>query len=179
MSFTLLFPTSAAAPPDPGQPIVRLADSCTKYYSRAIFHRTARRAFKAAPYSTHERRTLRRVIRCQVAAKSVEIVRHHLRRYKAGYRRRQAVVRVTPFPGPNGSRWAIPWPIVACESGGNFSAYNGILGAGGAYQIIPPTWAGYGGRRWAPAAHVASRSAQHIVASRIWAGGAGRGQWAC
>lgn len=86
---------------------------------------------------------------------------------------------MTPFPGPNGTRWAIPWPIVACESGGNFRAYNGILGAGGAYQIIPSTWAGYGGRAFAPVANVASPMAQHIVASRIWAGGSGRGQWAC
>lgn len=94
-------------------------------------------------------------------------------------REAKLVSRYTPFEGPNGTRWAIPWAIVACESRGDFRAYNGILGAGGAYQIIPSTWAAYGGRQFASVANLSSELGQHITASKIWAGGSGRGQWAC
>lgn len=106
-------------------------------------------------------------------------MRFHYGRYKRASERRRAVARLTPYPGPNGTRWAIPWAIVNCESHGNFRAYNGVLGAGGAYQIIPGTWAAHGGRAFASAAHLSAPYGQHVVASRIWAGGAGRGQWAC
>ena len=33
-----------------------------------------------------------------------------------------------------------------CESGGNYGAVNPSSGAGGAYQILPSTWALYGGQ---------------------------------
>lgn len=88
---------------------------------------------------------------------------------------------MTPYPGPNGTHWAIPWSIVACESGGDFTARNPGSSAGGAYQILDSTWLGYGGTDYEdshPAA-VAPPGEQHVIASRIWAGGSGRGQWEC
>ena len=45
--------------------------------------------------------------------------------------------------GPGGP-WAIPWPIVQCESGGQNLPPNSA-GASGYYQMLPATWKGLGG----------------------------------
>jgi peptidoglycan hydrolase CwlO-like protein len=76
--------------------------------------------------------------------------------------------------GPGGP-WAIPWPIVQCESGGQNFPPN-WAGASGYYQIIPSTWRLYGGT--GGAAYLASRAEQDRVAARIWAG-SGPGAWDC
>jgi septal ring factor EnvC (AmiA/AmiB activator) len=80
-----------------------------------------------------------------------------------------------PSYGPNGN-WAIPYAIVLCESGGQNLTPNSA-GASGYYQIIPSTWAAYGGT--GPAAYLASKAEQDAVASRIWAGGSGASAWVC
>ena len=80
-----------------------------------------------------------------------------------------------PRSGRNGG-WAIPYPIVLCESGGQNLPPNSA-GASGYYQIIPSTWAAFGGT--GPAAYLASKSEQDAVASRIWNGGAGASNWVC
>jgi hypothetical protein len=77
--------------------------------------------------------------------------------------------------GPGGP-WAIPWPIVQCESGGQNLPPNDA-GASGYYQIIPATWKLYGGS--GPAANQASKAEQDRVAAAIWAGGSGASQWVC
>jgi hypothetical protein len=77
--------------------------------------------------------------------------------------------------GPSGS-WAIPWSVVQCESGGQNMPPN-WAGASGYYQIIPSTWALFGGN--GPAAYLASRSEQDRVATAIWNGGAGASNWDC
>jgi septal ring factor EnvC (AmiA/AmiB activator) len=71
--------------------------------------------------------------------------------------------------------WAIPYPIVLCESGGQNLPPNSA-GASGYYQIIPGTWSEYGGT--GPAAYLAPKSEQDAVASRIWAG-SGPSAWVC
>jgi hypothetical protein len=38
-----------------------------------------------------------------------------------------------PFVYPDGTRWAVPFPIAWCESGGNY-----FVGPSGAYGLIPP-----------------------------------------
>lgn len=85
--------------------------------------------------------------------------------------------------GPSGSApargsggWAIPWPIVQCESGGQNLPPNGA-GASGYYQIVPGTWKGNGGST--AQAYQASRAEQDRVAARIWNGGRGAGLWDC
>jgi septal ring factor EnvC (AmiA/AmiB activator) len=80
-----------------------------------------------------------------------------------------------PSYGPNGN-WAIPYAIVLCESGGQNLTPNSA-GASGYYQIIPSTWAAYGGT--GPAAYLASKAEQDAVASRIWDGGRGASAWVC
>jgi hypothetical protein len=77
-----------------------------------------------------------------------------------------------PYPGPGGTRWAIPWRIVACESGGSWGAYN-PSGAAGPYQIMA-----FWGRPF-PANTAAARWAHHRIAARLWQGGAGASHWVC
>jgi septal ring factor EnvC (AmiA/AmiB activator) len=83
----------------------------------------------------------------------------------------------SPSPSftPSGG-WAIPAPIVMCESGGQNLPPNSA-GASGYYQIIPGTWRLYGGT--GPAAWLASKAEQDAVASRIWDGGRGASAWVC
>ncbi len=72
--------------------------------------------------------------------------------------------------------WAIPYPIVLCESGGQNLPPN-AAGASGYYQIIPSTWHDFGGT--GAAAYLAPKSEQDAVAARIWNNGAGASNWAC
>jgi septal ring factor EnvC (AmiA/AmiB activator) len=74
-----------------------------------------------------------------------------------------------------GGPYAIPTYIVMCESGGNYGAVNPSSGAGGAYQILPSTWALYGGRG---APQDASKEEQDRIAGEIWAD-SGPGAWVC
>lgn len=74
-----------------------------------------------------------------------------------------------------GGPYSIPTYIVMCESGGNYSALNPSSGAGGAYQIIPSTWAVYGGRG---APHEAPKAEQDRIAAEIWADSGGSA-WVC
>ena len=62
-----------------------------------------------------------------------------------------------------------------CESGGNWHAVNPTTGAGGAYQILPSTWAAYGGTGLPQDASPAEQSA---IAAKIWAS-SGPGAWNC
>jgi septal ring factor EnvC (AmiA/AmiB activator) len=80
-----------------------------------------------------------------------------------------------PSPGPGGP-WAIPWPIVQCESGGQNLTPN-AAGASGYYQMMPDTWAGLGGST--PHAYQASKAEQDRLAARLWAGGRGARNWVC
>jgi septal ring factor EnvC (AmiA/AmiB activator) len=71
--------------------------------------------------------------------------------------------------------WAIPYAIVMCESGGDFTAVNPSSGAGGAYQILPSTWHLYGGEGLP---QDASPAEQSRIAAMIWAD-SGAAAWEC
>jgi len=71
--------------------------------------------------------------------------------------------------------YSIPASIVMCESGGNYRAVNPSSGAGGAYQILPSTWAAYGGSGLPQNAPPAEQDA---IAAKIYAT-AGPSQWSC
>ena len=77
--------------------------------------------------------------------------------------------------GPGGP-WAIPWPIVQCESGGQNLPPN-FAGASGFYQFMPETWRGLGGS--APHAYLAPKAEQDRLAARLWNGGRGAHNWVC
>jgi peptidoglycan hydrolase-like protein with peptidoglycan-binding domain len=71
--------------------------------------------------------------------------------------------------------YSIPSSIVSCESGGNYSAVNPSSGAGGAYQILPSTWAAYGGQGLP---QDASPAEQGAIAAKIYAS-QGASAWSC
>lgn len=74
-----------------------------------------------------------------------------------------------------GGPYSIPAYIVMCESGGDYGAINPSSGAGGAYQILPSTWALYGGQG---APQDAPKAEQDRIAAEIWAD-SGPGAWVC
>ncbi|WP_320670839.1 transglycosylase family protein [Patulibacter defluvii] len=76
----------------------------------------------------------------------------------------------------SGGPWAIPWPIVQCESGGQNVPPNSA-GASGYYQFMPQTWRGLGGST--PHAYQASKAEQDRLAAKLWNGGAGASNWDC
>jgi septal ring factor EnvC (AmiA/AmiB activator) len=78
-------------------------------------------------------------------------------------------------PAYLGGPYAIPTYIVICESGGNYHALNSSSGAGGAYQILPSTWAAYGGEG---APQDAPKAEQDRIAAEIWAD-SGPSAWSC
>ena len=92
-------------------------------------------------------------------------------RWRAGRTASRSSSRSRPWRrrrGRRGSRtgpWAIPEAIVMCESGGN-QALNPSSGAGGAYQILPSTWARV---RRPRLPHQASPAEQDAIAAQIWA----------
>jgi septal ring factor EnvC (AmiA/AmiB activator) len=77
--------------------------------------------------------------------------------------------------GPGGP-WAIPWPIVLCESGGQNLPPNGAT-ASGYYQMTDATWHGLGGRT--QHAYQAPKAEQDRLAAKLWAGGSGASNWVC
>jgi len=122
---------------------------------RRADHKAARAARAAALRSARvDRRSLERRIR-------------RLEARRANY---------TGGGGSSGGPWAIPWPIVQCESGGQNLPPN-HAGASGYYQIIPETWRGFGGS--GPHAYLAPKAEQDRVAARIWNGGRGASNWVC
>lgn len=84
-------------------------------------------------------------------------------------------LRAAGQAGPGGP-WAIPWPVVQCESGGQNLPPNGA-GASGYYQFMPGTWRRLGGST--PHAYQAGKAEQDRLAARLWAGGAGARNWVC
>lgn len=83
--------------------------------------------------------------------------------------------RATREAGPGGP-WAIPWPVVQCESGGQNLPPNSAT-ASGYYQIIDPTWQRMGGST--PHAYQAPKAEQDRIARELWNGGGGAGNWDC
>jgi hypothetical protein len=106
-----------------------------------------------------------------------------LQRTRAGRRRAQRALsrllaarrRAAMQSGPGGP-WAIPWPIVQCESGGQNLPPN-YATASGYYQITDATWQGLGGST--KHAYQAPKAEQDRLAARLWNGGAGASNWVC
>jgi septal ring factor EnvC (AmiA/AmiB activator) len=78
-------------------------------------------------------------------------------------------------PAYLGGPYSIPTYIVMCESGGNYHALNSSSGAGGAYQILPSTWAAYGGEG---EPQNAPKAEQDRIAAEIWRD-SGPSAWSC
>jgi septal ring factor EnvC (AmiA/AmiB activator) len=167
--------------------IVRRARADAAREERSLTVLAARRQRQAL--AVRVRRDALAGIAAGLRARRDQLARAHaarlgaLTRTRAGRRRaeralgrllaaRAAAARAT---GPGGP-WAIPWPIVQCESGGQNLPPN-WAGASGYYQILDTTWRGLGGST--PHAYQASKAEQDRLAARLWAGGAGAHNWVC
>lgn len=137
-------------------------------------HKLARAAWD---YPDKNRAKIKRVREKARCSRDPKLVRSHIAKARAQYRKDAEAARSDCIPGVTvyayaGGCWAIPGYIVACESGGSWSAYN-PSGAAGPYQIMPE-W----GRPW-PIDSVEDKREHHRIAARIWNGGAGASNWVC
>ena len=98
-----------------------------------------------------------------------------LEQQKAAQQASSASGSSTGSPAYLGGPYSIPTYIVMCESGGNYHALNASSGAGGAYQILPSTWAAYGGHG---APQDAPKAEQDRIAAEIWRD-SGPSAWSC
>lgn len=154
-------------------PVAPVAEHhCSTRYRQVVQARYVHRVYRRPTIGPPARRLMSRMIRCarsEVAAENMVAVQRLAGRARA--RRRP----ITPFDGPGGP-WAIPWPIVRCESRGQNLAPNSATAAG-YYQFIASTWRAMGGST--ASAYLASRAEQDRVAARLWAGGRNASQWDC
>ncbi|MFC9690103.1 ubiquitin-like domain-containing protein [Kribbella sp. NPDC056951] len=80
-------------------------------------------------------------------------------------------------PEPPASGNAGAWDRIAqCESGGNWQSNTGN-GYYGGLQFSSGTWAAYGGRAYAPNAHLASKAQQIAIAEKVRAARGSYGDW--
>ncbi|GAA2190757.1 transglycosylase family protein [Micromonospora lupini] len=111
---------------------------------------------------------------------SVHTPRHRrvtTRRVAVGTLAVGAVTGAVALFGPAAPAQAgVNWDAVAkCESGGNWKINTGN-GYYGGLQFSQGTWAGYGGRKYAARADLASRGEQIAIAEKVL-GGQGIGAW--
>ena len=147
------------------------SEGCSTVHTVHGYRSYASRVYKRPVVSLAAHRRLAEMHVCQRSYRARKAVGRHHDRYKRAREQRKAIMRLTPYRGPNGSRWAIPWYIVACESRGSWSAYN-PSGARGPYQLL-------GWKVPWPARTQADRLAHHRMATRLWRGGAGASHWVC
>jgi hypothetical protein len=160
---------------DAAQAVRRLARDEASQEDITAAIEARRNALVAIGVSLQQRRTVVAQVR---AARAVLLASTRSERQRLESRiaaLEAARAREAEAAGPGGP-WAIPWPIVQCESGGQNLPPN-YAGASGYYQILPSTWRLFGGA--GPAAWQASKAEQDRVASRIWSGGSGAHNWVC
>lgn len=137
------------------------AKSCARVYTRADYHRAAKRAFDGRRRATRdERRTLDRVMRCQWRRSSHRILEHHEVRYRRHHLRKLERQRILAW-GNRGIGYLMlrvrgmvrQWPCLDAlnthESGWNHRARNPSSGAGGIPQALPASKMAAAGPDWA------------------------------
>ena len=147
-------------------------DPCKVRYRQKTHERYVKAVYRRDRVSMVARRKARKMRSCSYSVKATRNMRGVLRREVRDRRMRIVIEAVTPFSGPDGTRWAIPWRGVYCESKGSWSAYNSS-GAAGPYQIMSMH-----GRPW-PVRTMRDKMKHHRIAARLWAGGRGARNWVC
>ena len=113
---------------------------------------SGRRATRSRAFALRRRRRLRTcAVRAgspagsarRICARGWRIGRRRCERFRLRVARAAALGRRL---ADGSATYTIPQSIVMCESGGNYSALNPSSGAGGAYQFLPDTYRGLGGR---------------------------------
>lgn len=125
------------------------------------------------------------VAAAQVHRRCIRIakVRHSLGEYrdrvKASWKLERLRYVSTPYAGPGGTRWAIPYYIASCESGGGgMPDYH--VGFAGAYGVLTSTWQQWGGPALSGSstAGAAKPIYQDIIAHQVWVD-VGPSGWEC
>jgi septal ring factor EnvC (AmiA/AmiB activator) len=145
----------------------------------------ARLATARAQAASIRRAAVARAAEAQRARASAQAALSNLRSRIAGWTAQVAALQAAMGQGGSAgatvNQWfgdfSIPQSVVMCESGGNYGAVNPTSGAGGAYQMLPSTYKGLGGKYSSPQA--APKWEQDRLAAKLWNGGAGAGNWEC
>lgn len=162
-------PPSGAPNTIPTPPAIVIVPSKVLGCTQSRFHSRVNRVYAKKRVSKKDRRWIfeaRKCLKHQYKAKLYQ-------RRKAQQREQRIQIEaLTPYRGPDGSRWAIPWYVVNCESKGDWSADNPSSDARGPYQLL-----GHG-EPW-PANTPEARLRHHQIAAALWAGGRGSSNWVC
>lgn len=113
---------------------------------------------------------IRADVRCLSRGKDRKKIHRLVRAHRRSFHHYRAYRLVTPYPGPGNSWWAVPYYIVACESGGSWSAYN-PSGAVGPYQLL-----GWGAPF--PVNGWRDKMAHHRIAHQLYSS-QGSSPWVC
>lgn len=111
----------------------------------------------------------RHKLRCAAGPGHRRAMRKAWKRYRLRFGRYRALRLIAPYPGGD-TWWSIPYYIVACESGGSWSAYN-PSGALGPYQLL-----GWGAPFPVTSWH--DKMAHHHIARDLWLS-YGSSPWVC
>lgn len=158
----------------------KLRPGCSRHYRMKRFYRytKARYTKRSKPLTKGQKLHIKHLALCLATKEKSHWAYAKKRKLRAKFRARLARARqvaayhrLTPYVCANGTRWAIPCSIIACESGYSWSAYN-PSGARGPYQFLG--WnVPWPVRTWA------DKMAHHRMGAALYNGGAGRSHWVC
>jgi hypothetical protein len=146
-------PTEQQVPQPPARCVV--SQRHFRWYARAVYRRA-----KVSQHALGKLDAMRECAPTPKAAKQELRFQHH---QGAARKQRAVIASLTPFPGPHGTHWAIPYAIVGCEGGWNgWGKFNNAgSGAAGPYQLL-----GWGAPM--PAWTRSAQMAHHRIARRLY-----------
>ena len=147
---------------------------CHTLYKQNVTRDYIRTVYVRPKITNKARKRIQKMIACQHSIKGTDNTEKYLEAVK---KQRKQVQSVTPYRC-NGEYWALPCYIIQCESSFQNLSPN-YASAAGYYQFLTSTWLSMGGGKYAPRADLATKQEQHIIAARLWAGGANASQWDC
>jgi hypothetical protein len=170
---------SVAQPPEATESVPEapkpLRNNCGRLFTQAQFKKYAGKVYYRTKITKRAGARMKQMVRCQHSPKAERKMRKLRRELKAARTQRARQARIatslTPYNCGSMGRFAIPCYIIACESGGSWSAYN-PSGARGPYQFLG--W----NVPW-PVRSEADKIAHHRMGARLWAGGSGASHWVC